>query len=387
MDEQNVAPIASVDIPRSSGIGFQEESGIIVGSLEKRDGAEVVLVSLPGRAAPEPAIVYPSLFHQPLVSGDRVLLNTTAISLGLGTGGYHFVIAKIDKDTVVPPADAPSGHIMKLRYTPMQVRCLAVEEQASPYHEVLRAADSISGMPIVVASLHSQLAPIAAGIKAHHSRAARIAYIMNDTACLAMGFSTTVPELKRCGLIDTTITAGQAFGGDLEAVNIYSALLAAKHVAQADVTIVAQGPGNVGTETLFGFGSIYQGEVLNAVSVLGGIPIAAARLSFADSRPRHQGLSQQFLISLGHVALRSTDIVLPELDQEKLSILQAQLNEVGIDAHHRVVIESGEGGIAELQRLAVHTSTMGRGVQDDPAFFLAAAAAGAWAGKQNTPIG
>lgn len=362
-------------------VGLLEECGIVVGSLGKRNGAEEVLVALPGRSAPETAIVYPSLFHQPLVSGDRVLLNTTAVTLGLGSGGCHFVISKLDRAPEEPPTYAAPGHIMKLRYTPMQVRCMAVEEQESPFHETLRSADSIQGMPVVVASLHSQVAPIAAAIKAQTGGKARIAYVMNDTACLALGFSTTIPELQRSELLDVTITAGQAFGGDLEAVNVFSALLAAKHVAEADVAIIAQGPGNVGTETLFGFGSIYQGEALNAVGVLGGLPIAAARMSFADARPRHQGLSRQFLISLGRVASARSEVVLPELDTSKLSILQTQLKEEGIPARHRVVVEVGEAGLSELQRLSVRASTMGRNVQDDREFFLAAAAAGAWAGK------
>ena len=48
--------------------------------------------------------------------GDDVLLNTTAVDLGLGSGGYHFVLSinnGIDNLTDV----SNTGHIMKMRYT------------------------------------------------------------------------------------------------------------------------------------------------------------------------------------------------------------------------------------------------------------------------------
>ncbi len=395
--------------------GLTVEIGRVISVIEQRPGVVELSVEIPGRAAPEKAILYPALCHETVEPGDRVLLNTTAVRLGLGSGGYHIVVARLQQAgnpderqiTAMPLEQAPgmkgalgtrtpsekgiskdqpirnqAGHILKLRYTPLQVRCLAVEEAASPHHAALAEAESITGMPVVVASLHSQVAAIAAGIKAQTGGKAKIAYIMTDTAALAIGFSRLVGELKEKGLVEVTITAGQAFGGDLEAVNVYSALLAAKIAAGADLAIVAQGPGNVGTDTLFGFGAIYQGEVVNAVGVLGGIPLAAVRLSYADSRPRHQGISQQFLVSLGRVALQRAVVVLPKLEEAKLSLLQKQLREAGIFARHEVVIEEGEAGLGELARLGMRLSTMGRGLEQDREFFLAAAAAGIAAAKR-----
>jgi hypothetical protein len=363
-------------------VGLIEECGLVVGVVESRNGANELLVALPGRITPEKAIMYPSLTCQPVVSGDKVLLNTTAVNLELGTGGYHFVISKLDSHQEHLPLGAGAGHIMKLRYTPMQVSCLAVEEQRSPFHEAMQQADNIAGMPVVVAGLHSQLAPIAVAIHAETRGKARIVYIMNDTACLALGFSRLVDELQNKQLIDMTITSGQAFGGDMEAINIYSALLAAKTAAGADVAIVAQGPGNVGTDTLYGFGAIYQGEAVNAVGVLGGLPVAAARMSFADPRPRHRGISQQFLVSLGRVALCRALVPLPELEQAKLSLLHEQLGEASVNVRHEILIEDGEPGLEELARLGISASSMGRGVEEDREFFLAASAAGRTAAKR-----
>jgi hypothetical protein len=68
--------------------------------------------------------------------GDRVLLNTVAMELRLGTGGLDFVIAapeRLETDTPAP------GHILKLRYTPLQTPVLAVEAPESPYHNAITA--------------------------------------------------------------------------------------------------------------------------------------------------------------------------------------------------------------------------------------------------------
>ena len=46
--------------------------------------------------------------------------------------------------------------------------------------------------------------------------------------------------------------------------------------------MVGQGPGNVGTATPLGFSGIDQGLAINAAASLGGVPIVAPRISFAD---------------------------------------------------------------------------------------------------------
>src|SRR5438309_6658072 len=70
------------------------------------------------------AISYPALTG-PIRVGDEVLLNTTAVDLGLGTGGFHFVVSV----TGSPRAQAePPGRVMKARYTPLQTAVHAIEE-------------------------------------------------------------------------------------------------------------------------------------------------------------------------------------------------------------------------------------------------------------------
>src|SRR5688572_26985157 len=180
--------------------------------------------------------------------------------MGLGTGGYALVVALPD----ALPADSPpaDGHLVKARYTPLQATVLGVDEQDSPHHGVLRDADALDGMPVVVADLHSALPAVIAGIRAERPTT-RVAYVMTDGGALPAAFSRTVAELRSSGWLAATITAGQAYGGDLEAVTVHSALLAARLVVGADVTVVAQGPGNLGTDTRWGFSGVSAGEALN----------------------------------------------------------------------------------------------------------------------------
>jgi hypothetical protein len=96
------------------------------------------------------ALAYPDLVGEP-EPGDRVLLNATALELGLGTGGFALVVAIPDR---LPPDRADPGHVVKARYTPLQATVLAVDEQGSPHHGLLRDADDLAGLPVVVADPH-----------------------------------------------------------------------------------------------------------------------------------------------------------------------------------------------------------------------------------------
>src|SRR5207237_5905914 len=109
---------------------------------------------------------------------------------------------------------------------------------------------------------------------------------------------------------------GQALGGDLEAVTLHTGLLAARHVLAADLAVVAQGPGNLGTGTRWGFSGVACGEAVNAAAVLNGRPVASLRVSEADPRRRHRGISHHSLTAYGRVALARADVVVPELPGE-----------------------------------------------------------------------
>jgi len=319
------------------------------------------------------AIGYTSLVGE-VAAGDRVLLNTTAVDLGLGTGGSHFVVCRLG-DARGVALDAPSGgHVMKLRYAPHQLDVLSVEAQESPHHVTMAAAETLGGMPVICCGLHSQVPLVSAAVKRRRP-SARVAYCMTDGAALPIALSDLVREAVAAGLVDSTITCGQAFGGTLEAINLHSGLLAARHVAGADVAVIAIGPGVAGTATPFGHGGVAVGEAVNAVAILEGRPVACLRVSFADARERHRGVSHHSIAALSTVALASADVAVPTLEQEFADVIRAALDGAQIPGRHRVLM-SPEGSVDPPSLRGLQVTTMGRGPAEDPAFFAAAYAAG-----------
>jgi hypothetical protein len=320
------------------------------------------------------ALAYPAVVGEPRV-GDRVLLNVGAVERGLGTGGYAMVVAIPDR--LPPDPEATAGHLVKARYTPLQVMVLGADEQESPHHQLLREADDLGGLPVVVADLHSSVPAVLAGLRAERPEV-RAAYVMTDGGALPAWFSRSVAGLREAGWLAGDVTVGQAYGGDLEAVTLHSGLLAARHVLGADVAVVTQGPGNLGTDTRWGFSGVAAGEAVNAAAVLGGRPVAVVRVSEADPRERHRGLSHHSRTAYGRVALAAADLVVPELPGDFGADLLRAVTRLAQDsaAGHRVVPVGVEGLEAALGACPVPLSTMGRGLSADPAAFLAAAAAG-----------
>ena len=157
------------------------------------------------------ALAYPELTGSPRV-GDRVLLNTAALAAGLGTGGYALVVALPDR---LPADREPSGHIVKARYTPLQVMTGSAEEQGSAQHDVLAAASSLDGMPVVTADLHSALPAVLAGIYGPagtgRGDSPAVAYVMTDGGALPAWFSRTAAGLREAGWLAAVITAGSAW--------------------------------------------------------------------------------------------------------------------------------------------------------------------------------
>lgn len=323
------------------------------------------------------ALAYTDLVGTPQ-PGDRVLLNVTALERGLGTGGLALIVAVPDR----LPADpkARPGHVVKARYTPLQTMVLGVDEQESPHHQVLRTATGLKAMPVIVADLHSAVPAILAGLRQSHPTV-RAVYVMTDGGALPIAFSRTVAGLSEAGWLAGTITVGQSFGGSLEAVNVHTGLLAAAHVLHADVAIVAQGPGNLGTDSPWGYSGVATGEALNAVAVLGGRAVASLRISEADERERHRGISHHSLTTYGKVALAPADLPVPLLGGQFGDQVLQQARRLAADSAGRLQLREVDtaGLVDALSATPVRLSTMGRGLHEDPASFLAAAAAGRFA--------
>jgi hypothetical protein len=348
--------------------------GTVLEVLVERPGAVELMVEVEGD--PARAVAYPSLVG-PVRPGDRVLLNTTAVWLRLGTGGDHFVIAvegSQEAETSGP------GRTMKLRYAPHQVAVLTAEEEDSPHRAAMEAASGLEGLPVIWVPLHSMVGPAVAGARA--GGADRVAYVMTDGAALPAGISRLAASLRETGLLSSVITSGQAFGGDLEAVSVFSGLLAGRHVVEADVVVAGDGPGNAGTGTTWGASDVESAMTLNAVGILGGRPVAALRISFADPRERHRGVSHHSITALKQVALLPVHVAVPSLeDEERRKAVWDSLRDAGLEERHQLVEAAGRPALDLLAEHGIQPESMGRTPADDPEFFLAAGAAGVLAAR------
>lgn len=340
--------------------GMNTAQARVLAILGERAGSTRLSVEVGGSVAV--AISIHAFGPTPSV-GEEVLVNTTAVDLGLGTGGVHLVLPS--RAAVASLA----GHAMKLRYTPLQVAVAAVEEGGSE-------PVTLSGAPVIAIALHSALIPVALGIRSVAPEA-RIAYVMTDAAALPLAFSEAVAAAVGAGLISATVTSGQAFGGDVEAVNLYSALCAA--AARADFVICGMGPGNLGTGSPLGSASLEVGQIINAAAALGGRPVVAPRISFADPRERHRGLSHHTTTALEVVALAPAEIAVPLLPEDQMVAVTGALEGARDAKGHTITIV--DIGLDVLEGAPHPLTSMGRTPGQDPAHFLATAAAGVLAAR------
>jgi hypothetical protein len=305
---------------------------------ERHDG--LVRLEVDGR----PCVAYPRLTG-PVALGDEVLVNVQALELELGSGGFDILYANLTRGLDLEPE--PGAHVMKLPYTPLQ--------HAVPYaEEGTELPEQLDGMPVVATSLHSQLAPVCAGL-----RDTRVAYIQIAGGALPVSLSNAVRALKERGLLDLSIGAGACFGGDEDCANVYSALAVAR-ARGAEAAVCGIGPGIVGTGTSLGHGGVVAAAAANAATALGGTPIVAPRVSGADLRERHHGLSHHTLAVLD-LCLGPVRVAWP-----------AGLAAPGeLDAVEEVDVSGWPEACAGLP-----LSHMGRGPEDDPDFFATAFAAG-----------
>jgi hypothetical protein len=202
--------------------------------------------------------------------------------------------------------------------------------------------ETLGAMPVVLCTLHSQLAPVCAALAGK-----RVAYVQVGGGALPVSLSDAVRALKARGLLATAIAVAPCLDGDVDCVTTAAALtLAAREVSEAIVCAV--GPGIVGTGTKFGHGALSLAEAANVAAALGGRPVLAVRSSEADSRERHRGVSHH-----------------------TRSVLDLCLGEVVVAWPDEVETEGWEDACAGLP-----LRHMGRGIEADASFFRAAFAAG-----------
>jgi hypothetical protein len=315
----------------------------------RRGTVTAVRERVPGLARIEvdgtPCVAYVDLTGA-VEEGDDVIVNVQARELELGSGGFDVVHANLSRGLGL--SVEPRAHVMKLAYTPLQFAVRHGEEDDD-------LPEAIHGMPVVACSLHSQVAPVCAAL-----RGARVAYVQLPGGALPVALSDTVRSLRARELVDLTIGAGASFGGDVDAVNVYSSLALAAERG-ADAVVAAIGPGIVGTGTKLGHGGTAAADALVAAKALGGRAVLALRISELDARERHRGLSHHTDAVL---SLRGGSFVVPWPD--------------GCPAEHpiaeRATVVDVSGWRDACAQLPL--SHMGRGPDEDPWFFAAAFAAG-----------
>jgi len=290
----------------------------------------------------------------PVAVGDRVVLNTTAVDLGLGTGGWHVVHWNLARTSWEHPGE---GHVMKLRYTSLQCD-VGTSELDHP-----ELTGDLGGTPVIATLVHSQVGVVAATLKTLRPDLT-VSYVMTDGAALPVALSDLVADLRSRSLLDAVVSAGHAFGGDLEAVGVASALSLAVEVTSADVVIAGMGPGVVGTGTRLGTTALDAVSVLDLTDSLRGAPVLAVRASSGDRRERHLGISHHTHTVAGLSHSRPWVASVPA---EITALEGVRVAETDV---------SGAARIGEvLDELDLRITTMGRDHRADGVFFEAAAAA------------
>ena len=333
-------------------------TGAVSEILSERAGLQRVLVVFSDDTDPQRAYNLTQMTG-PVALGDAVVCNTTAVELGLGTGGWHVVHWNLANRELVTPG---AGHIMKLRYTSLQTNTGAAEEHLGEIET------GLGGVPVVGCTLHSQVGVVAAAFAARRPDA-RLVYVMTDGAALPIALSDLVDQLTEQGLLCATVTIGNAFGGTKEAVTLASGLAIARSVLGADAIVVGMGPGVVGTGTTLGHTALELVEIVHVCATLGGRAIVCLRASDADPRERHRGVSHHSITALSHIRPGTPYVIAVATEHAgiDLSVLPGSGDRVDIDV--------GDVG-ALLASHSLRITTMGRNVDQDTAFFRFAVAAG-----------
>ena len=292
-----------------------------------------------------PCVAYPELTG-PVAHDDEVLVNTQARKLELGSGGFDVLYANLTRGLELPAE--VGAHVVKLPYTPTQFAALHAEEGAE-------LATELGGMPVLCCSLHSQLAAACAGL----GEGVRVAYVQLEGGALPLGLSDTVRALKERGLLASTVSQGACFGGEVECVNVASALAWAAGAGHQAV-VCAVGPGIAGTGSRLGHGGVAAAAAVNFASALGGSPVLAVRVSSADERERHRGVS--------HHTRAVVELCLGDVKIAWPKGLEAP---EWLESREEVDVEGWEEACAGLP-----LSHMGRGPDVEPWFFAASFAAG-----------
>jgi hypothetical protein len=332
--------------------------------------------------------------------GDEVVVNVAALDLDLGSGGFDVVHVNLSRGLDFDPSlgrgggeggrpgEASGGeppHVMKLNYTSLQHGIDPVETAGSANDDaswlLSRGMDEKGAMSALILPLHGHLAPAAwalvhAGDDVDNGtgRAATVGYVQTAGGALPGSLSRDVAELRERGLLAGHITAAPAYGGEHEAISVCGALDGARRLGW-DVALVGPGPGIIGSDSELGHGGMAALDSAHAALSLGLPTMLCPRLSSADPRQRHRGLSHHTRTVL-ELLLAPVTVTAPEGAGQWPAGIEAEegLRSVAGDRH---TVAAGPVLLEEYRESGLPTRTMGRGLDEDPLFFAAPLAAGA----------
>jgi hypothetical protein len=292
--------------------------------------------------------------------GDEVVVNTAALDLDLGSGGFDVVHVNLTRG--LDGGGGGDAQVMKLNYTSIQHPVEPGERRV--VGDMADIQPKPPPVPALVLPLHGHLAP-AAWAAAQAAPGLQVGYVQTGGGALPGSFSRDVKLLRERGLLAGHITTAPAYGGEHEALSPGGALDAAATDLSWDAILVGPGPGIIGSETAYGHGGMSALDNAHAALSLGLPTLLSPRLSGSDPRPRHQGLSHHTRTVL-QLLLAPVDVVVPENEPEVAATLEGFKHRV-----HQLPADLDGYAAANLP-----ATTMGRPLQDDPLFFKAALAAG-----------
>ncbi len=307
----------------------------------------------------------------PCEVGDEVVVNTEALDLALGSGGFDVVMVNLSRGLNGPGAEGE--HVMKLNYSPLQHPVHTIEREVPG--EGSRADDddpeSRVAVPVLAIGLHGHLAPAAwacaSRAMAENRPRPSVGYIQTTGGALPGALSRDVRSMLENGLLAGHVTAGAAYGGNQEAITLIGAVDAAGALGW-DAAIVGPGPGILGSATTYGHGGMAALDAAHAGLSLGARVVLAPRLSSSDPRPRHRGISHHSR-SVLRLLLAGVDLPLPQGSEDLADLV----DEDG-GGKHRVTIEPVD--LDGYQSSGLPSRTMGRDLHQDPEFFAGPLAAG-----------
>jgi hypothetical protein len=343
-------------------------------SVERVDGRVArAVVELEGGADPRAAVSYRGLTG-PLEVGDDVVLNVESRDLELGSGGFDVVCVNLSRG-LAAEVD-PATHVMKLNYTPIQ-------HAVSPLEEGLESTPNVLGAPVGVLALHGQLAPAAFALS-QRAPEMQVGYVQTVGGALPGQLSDTTAELLERRLLSDHVTVAPCFGGPREAITLEGALQAAFERLGWDAALVGPGPGILGSASALGHGGLAALASAHSALALGCGVVLAPRLSSAERRSRHRGLSHHTQTVL-RLLLAPVEVTVPGgIANEARHALQEAVHAGG---HQALAVE-----IEDLEQPYLESgltaTTMGRHFEEDRDFMRSGLAGGAaLAAKRGTMKG